>query len=291
MELKNYLKTKPQFFIVLGLSLILASCSSTRDFNSNYVITDNELGNDYKNYFNDKAKDYETSFNYDELYFTDLNTYTAKYFSRTTLFGQYQYTGRGNRFNNVTIDNIGLNIYSDFAINNLGRTNWSWTSKQLQSWGWINKGWNTPWNQKNWRSVSNSWNGPIWNYWGWDGEPENSLYDYRGENSWRNTMIFLNPIRKKRHSAYQQVVLNRIKTSPKYASITKRATSDLPRSRPRSKAVKTSNLSLLSKSYISSNNSSTQSNSRSNSTSTVKRSSTNSSSSGSNSLVRKSTKN
>ncbi|WP_152604763.1 hypothetical protein [Psychroserpens jangbogonensis] len=311
MELKNYSKTKSQFLILLGLSFILASCSSTRDFNSKNAITDIGQESDYQNYFNDKVNEYETSNYYDNLYFTDLITNRANYFSGRSLFGQYQYTGRGNRFNNVTINNIGINIYSDFAINNLGRTNWAWTSNHLESWGWINKGWNTPWNQNNWRSVSNSWNGPIWNYWGWDGDPENSLCG--GDNSWSRGLRFPEFI-KKRHSVYQQfasnskivsnqysalmraTVIKTKKTSIRYASLTKRTNSDSPRSRPKSKTVRTSNTSLSSNQHISSNSSSTRSKSRSNSKSTVRKSSNNSSitrssSSSSNTLSRKSTKN
>ncbi|MBR9847695.1 MAG: hypothetical protein GYB35_17095, partial [Algicola sp.] len=77
MELKNYLKRKPQFFIVLGLSLILSSCSTSRDFNSNNDIKDVVQKTDYQNYFDKKVKDFETTLNYDDLYFTDLDTYRS----------------------------------------------------------------------------------------------------------------------------------------------------------------------------------------------------------------------
>jgi hypothetical protein len=163
MELKNYLEKKPRFFIVLGLSLMLSSCSTSRGFNSNNDITADLQKTNYQDFFDEKVKDYETSLNYDDLYFTDLNTYRSNYFMGRSLFGNYVYTGFGNRFNNVTIDNYGINIYSPLLGLNIARTNWAWTSNQLESWGWINKGWNTPWNQQGWRSVSNSWNGPIWN--------------------------------------------------------------------------------------------------------------------------------
>ncbi|WP_040254211.1 hypothetical protein [Psychroserpens mesophilus] len=293
MELKNYLKRKPEFFIVISLSLMLSSCSTSKDFNSNNAPTVAAQKTDYRDYFDEKVKDYETSIHDDNLYFTDLNTYRSNYFTGKSLFGNYQYIGIGNRFNNVTIDNYGINIYSPLSRLSIARSNWAWTSNQLESWGWINKGWNTPWHQNGWRSISNSWNGPIWNYWGWDGEPENSLIN--GNNSWARGLHF-NKTLGKRQSVYNYIAFNNrpstnnhAKTSVitnntkinaiRYASLTKRTTSEKPRSRPRT-VIKT-NTSIRSNSYVSSNNSTTKSDSKNNSRSTIRRPNKNNSNSNS----------
>jgi hypothetical protein len=81
MEFKNYLKTKPQFFIVPSLSMILSSCSSTKDFTSNNSLTNSSQNNAFQTYFDDKAMAYKTSHTYNDLYFNDLTTYRANYFS------------------------------------------------------------------------------------------------------------------------------------------------------------------------------------------------------------------
>lgn len=277
MELKNYLKRKPQFFIVLGLSLILSSCSTSRDFNSNNDITDAAQKTNYQDYFDEKVKDYETSLNYDDLYFTDLNTYRSNYFTGRSLFGNYQYTGFGNRFNNVTIDNYGINIYSPLSELNIARTNWAWTSNQLESWGWMNKGWNTPWNQNGWRSISNSWNGPIWNYWGWDGDSRTFSIIAQNQLQTRYSLDkrFAERLGKRQsvYLAFNNRSSNNTKNNTiRYASLTKRTSSDKPRSRPRTKTVIRNSTSTLSNSYVSTNNSTIQSDSRSNTRSTIRRS-------------------
>lgn len=148
---KSYFFAKIQFVptTIVAIGLLLC-CSSI-------VHSQNETPDEEQNYH----------INFEDLYFTDYNTYRSNYLTGRVLFGQYESIGIGNRFNNITINNYGVNIYTNIRPLELGRINWVFTTNQLKSWGWINKGWNTPWNQSGWRSISNSWNGPVWNYWGY----------------------------------------------------------------------------------------------------------------------------
>ena len=154
-------------------------------------------------------------------------------------------------FNNITIDNYGVNIYTNFDLNDLGRMNWAWTSTQLESWGWVNKGWYTSWNQKGWRSNSNSWNGPIWNYWGYTLDSrtfliiEQNRLQHRYALEKRTNERFGN-----RHSVYQNNTNNKVLRRQK------------TRSRPNTKTQ-----SIKSYSYTLTNLSDTRSRSNSNSSS------------------------
>ncbi len=195
----NYFKTKIPFLGTLSLFFLLASCGSYEyvgydtdgiygpDYNRTVeyptdqetVVEPDNDGTFYKNYFSEKAREYENVFDDNEI-FTDVDSYEGDYNQEIdTLQYNKSYAGWGQNNSNVTINVIdnGWNswgwydpwVWNDPWMWNSWRWNRPWRYGPSYGWGWNNWGWNAgfglgwydPWG---W----NSGFGWGWNNWGWN---------------------------------------------------------------------------------------------------------------------------
>lgn len=153
----NYFTTKIPFLGVFSLVFLLASCGSYEyvgyDTDGIYGSDQNrtvetppqqqeqtqvETKNDgtyYKNYFSEKARDYEYALEDGEI-FTDIDSYEGDYNQEIdSLEYNKSYAGWGQNNSSVTINVIDRGWYNPWAWN-------SWYYSPRYSWGWNSWGWN-----------------------------------------------------------------------------------------------------------------------------------------------------
>lgn len=170
MQFKNYYTRKFAPITVMSLLLILTSCGSSQqvvqDSDGIYGTSGNEAGNIqveqttvvqenpnstfYKNYFNEKASEYDY-YTEDEV-FTDIDDYEGDYAEENdSLQANYNaYAGWGQETNGVTVN----------VINTGWNAGWGWGYPGY-GWGWNAWGWNA-WGWNNWGYAGWGWGYPGW---------------------------------------------------------------------------------------------------------------------------------
>lgn len=176
MQFNNYIKTKLSSFVALSFTFALASCGSYQYigydndgiYSEREVVyeeaTDTETSNTniqnnsyYKNYFNEKANQYNNVPDDERVIFTDIDSYEGDYSDENQEEGvQNEYAGWGQASNNITINYIdnGWNNYNGWYGYNGWNNYYSWNGYY---------GWN------NWRYNNWGWNAGFGYYgWGWN---------------------------------------------------------------------------------------------------------------------------
>ncbi|WP_452219474.1 hypothetical protein [Lacinutrix salivirga] len=172
----------------------------------------------YKNYFEEKASDYE-GLEDEEVIFTDIDSYKGNY--ADTEYSQENYNGHagwGQDSNEVTI-----NIYDNFGFNNF-----YWNRPFYGNWGY---GWHRPWGWNRWRigfgfgghfgyGYAGGFYDPFWGspYYGINGYYNNPYFGYNG--FYRNRAYAYNSTRRgtNRSSIYQsrnRRNTNSVRTNPR----------------------------------------------------------------------------
>lgn len=173
---KNYIHNINKVIVVLGISLLVASCGTYEyvGYNndgiysevpsSQRVLTevqtvetvDSDAGY-YKNYFQERKREVDAVVAQSDI-FTDVDDYSSDYTQpQDTLAMRTGYSGWGQ-----TNDVVNINFYNN-GWNNWGWDPWLWGP----GWGWNRWGvgwgtWGLGWGWNNW-----GW-GIGWNGWGWD---------------------------------------------------------------------------------------------------------------------------
>lgn len=198
MQLKNYSKLKISFFVALSLTFVLVSCGSYQyvgydndgiyndDVSEEVVyVEDNSSNNSnyYKNYFSEKAQEYEDIIAENEI-FTDIDSYEGSYEDieqdsiQTNEYEDYRvgYAGWGQENSDVTI-----NIYND----NFGYNYW-WYRPYRFGWSWYRPySWSFGWSYWNYPYAYNSWWAPHY-YGGYYYNPYYYGYGYSSVYSRRH---------------------------------------------------------------------------------------------------------
>ena len=174
MRLNNYLKSRIKFVGALSLLIGLTSCGSyqyagyeedgiygSSDRPVQYVevapVTDTQNNNSeyYKNYFREKALELE-DINTDDVYFTDIDSYSSDYGAENDTLDYQGYGGWGQ---NTNPNDVTIAIYNRPFMT--GFYPWSWRNRWFSPYGWHNQWafgfydyWNSPfyigWNSPNW---------------------------------------------------------------------------------------------------------------------------------------------
>ncbi|WP_323788807.1 hypothetical protein [Psychroserpens sp.] len=170
MQFKNYINTKLPFFVALSFAFVLASCGSYQyvGYDSDGIYSENDVvyteaetttessdNSYYKNYFTEKANQYNDIPDDERVIFTDIDSYEGDYSDENLEDeSQYGYSGWGQANDNITI-----NVYDN-----------SWASPYWNGGFGFGYNWYRPW----------GWNyGFGWNNWGW-----NSGFGWGGWNNW-----------------------------------------------------------------------------------------------------------
>lgn len=176
MQFKTHLQSKLSFFVALSFAFVLASCGSYQYvgydndgiYSSNEGIEENTYESTYedastvnnsyyKNYFGEKAQQYNNIPD-EDIIFTDIDSYEGDYNDENEDVAYDEgYAGWGQDTDEVTI-----NIYNNSWANN------PWYFGRYNSWnGYYGFGWNN-WNSwNNWNfgfGYYNSWYPSYFNY-------------------------------------------------------------------------------------------------------------------------------
>ncbi len=155
MKFILYLKSKLTFYVALSLTFILASCGSYQYvgydsdgiygsdeivYENSYRETPNSNNNYYKNYFDEKSRQFE-NLSEDGDIFTDIDSYQGDYeeVEDSTYVGGYSGWGQDNT-------DVTINVYSNY-----GYSNWWY---RPYAWNWYRPyyGWNSYWYDPYWYS-------------------------------------------------------------------------------------------------------------------------------------------
>lgn len=173
---KKYIHNINKVIVVLGISLLVASCGTYEyvGYNndgiysevpsSQRVLTEVQtvetVGNDagyYKNYFQERKKEIDATVAQSDV-FTDVDDYSSDYSqAQDSLAMRTGYSGWGQ-----TNDVVNINFYNN-GWNNWGWDPWLWGP----GWGWNNWRWGVGWNAWGPGWGWNRW-GVGWGGWGWN---------------------------------------------------------------------------------------------------------------------------